>query len=273
MYYKQQLAEEFSAWFGDSPAVQLQRLGDPDVARRLRREYGMDPETMRILTRFYGTLDWRLPYAHAIYWAYQGHQRAEARDQIKSNRMLFQSVYAAMKKGRLVEDAELDLFATAPSLDVIPRLGIMHEQALQAFGPGRAVDQYKRFLAEAALLLCEAGRQAQAEGLHRRYLRLLADDEAPPPFERFVYDRYFLQRTGESSEAVESGIVRVWSRHYYWQAVGDAGYARGTRSLARLLHRVARASKSTDSIEADLQTTGHTLALKNMPPALRERLR
>jgi hypothetical protein len=177
-----------------------------------------------------------------------------------------------MKKGRLVEDSNLDLFATAPSLEVIPRLGIMHEQAMQAFGEGRAVEQYQRFLAEAALLLCEAGRQTEAKGLHARYLQLVTEDTAQPSFERFIYDRYFLQRDAVHPKAVGSGIVQVWSRHFYWQAVGDAGYTDGTRSLAGILHRVATESGSTDSPESDLRSTGRELALRDMPPALRARL-
>ena len=77
MYYKQQWANEMAKVFGKSEAQPGRADPSPDrrpaSARRLLREqYKMDPEFMKEVDERYGPLEWRLPEAHAIYWAALG---------------------------------------------------------------------------------------------------------------------------------------------------------------------------------------------------------
>jgi hypothetical protein len=81
MYYKIAWANEMSEVLGD---------GKPDwdalihpvtpeqiqKATLLREKFKMDPEFMKLLDERYGPLEWRLPEAHAIYWAADGLKEA-----------------------------------------------------------------------------------------------------------------------------------------------------------------------------------------------------
>jgi hypothetical protein len=81
VYYKGAWAlEMMNAFGGERP--NFDRLINPETAdeqqraRLLRDKYKMDPAKMRSLDERYGPVDWRLPEAHAIYWASVGLDRS-----------------------------------------------------------------------------------------------------------------------------------------------------------------------------------------------------
>ncbi|MCZ7593341.1 MAG: hypothetical protein M5U15_14925 [Kiritimatiellae bacterium] len=81
MYYKQAWAAEMAElWNGPTPDFDflIANPNDPR-AQRLRDRYKMDPAAMREIDQRYGPLDWRLPQAHAIYWAWQSRALAKKR--------------------------------------------------------------------------------------------------------------------------------------------------------------------------------------------------
>ena len=49
--------------------IHPQTADQKDRARLLRETYKMDPQFMKEVDERYGPLEWRLPEAHAIYWA------------------------------------------------------------------------------------------------------------------------------------------------------------------------------------------------------------
>ena len=77
MYYKQMWANEMAGVFGMN-APDWDELINPqteDAKKRaalLRDIYKMDPAYMKQIDERYGPLEWRLPDAHAIYWAAEG---------------------------------------------------------------------------------------------------------------------------------------------------------------------------------------------------------
>ena len=94
MYYKREWAAEMGLLFdGPRPdyAFCLTHPDDPRV-KRMREEYKLLTEVMQKVDEQYGPLDWRLPAAHAIYWAYRGRPYAKGFDQIQIDRMIFQSM-------------------------------------------------------------------------------------------------------------------------------------------------------------------------------------
>jgi hypothetical protein len=81
MFYKQQWRREMDKVFGKkNPDLdELIHPQPPDQQARaqlLRDKYKMDPELMKQVNERYGPLEWRLPEAHAIYWAALGLRRA-----------------------------------------------------------------------------------------------------------------------------------------------------------------------------------------------------
>src|SRR5260370_41852421 len=68
-------------------------------AALLRDKFKMDPRLMKEVDQHYGPLEWRLPEAHAIYWAAKGLEAAKENpakvnqdDLITLRRVIYQSM-------------------------------------------------------------------------------------------------------------------------------------------------------------------------------------
>src|SRR5688500_3642849 len=75
--------------------------------RALREKYKMDPAWMMRVDERYGPLEWRLPDAHAIYWAAKGleltrDQQLRKEEFVGLRRVIFQSLQLAFMRGRLI---------------------------------------------------------------------------------------------------------------------------------------------------------------------------
>src|SRR6266436_1257939 len=114
MYYKQQWANEMAAVF-DKKKPDLEELIHPQTddqkARRrlLIEKYKMDPDFMKNVNERYGPLEWRLPEAHAIYWAAEGLESAKEHptkikpeDMITLRRVIYQCMLLSFQRGHLV---------------------------------------------------------------------------------------------------------------------------------------------------------------------------
>ena len=81
IYYKQQWAEAMTPFFGANGTnfeslIHPQTAGEKTNALVLREKYKLDPVFAQKTDSEYGPLDWRLPEAHAIYWAALGLEKA-----------------------------------------------------------------------------------------------------------------------------------------------------------------------------------------------------
>src|SRR5690242_6591065 len=82
MYYKQQWAKDMTPYFGPDGTNLDLLLNPPDAvaqtnALEFREKYKMDPAFIKKVDEEYGPFDWRLPEAHAIYWAAKGLEKAD----------------------------------------------------------------------------------------------------------------------------------------------------------------------------------------------------
>src|SRR6185295_17755845 len=107
-------------------------------ARLLRETYKMDPDFMQTVNDRYGPLEWRLPEAHAIYWAALGLEHArmhpekvKPEDLIMLRRVIYQSMQMSFQRGRLVVNPFLQEFEFGPNLDIIPKANSAYEQAME----------------------------------------------------------------------------------------------------------------------------------------------
>jgi hypothetical protein len=107
-YYKAAWAREMMDVFGgqrpDFEHLIAPRNADEQArARLLRERYKLDAGLMRDLNEQYGPLDWRLPEAHAVYWASVGMMRAKKEDDVRRLRTaVYQSMQLSFQRGRLV---------------------------------------------------------------------------------------------------------------------------------------------------------------------------
>ena len=82
IYYKTEWAKEMAQVFGDGKPnldelINPQTADQTNRARLLIEKYKMDPSFVKQVDEKYGPLEWRLPEAHAIYWAALGLERRQ----------------------------------------------------------------------------------------------------------------------------------------------------------------------------------------------------
>ncbi|MCF7847211.1 MAG: hypothetical protein K9M45_00050 [Kiritimatiellales bacterium] len=130
LYYKQRWAEKMES-----------ALSRPNELEALK----LDPETMQMLDKTYGAFDWRLPQAHAVYWAW--HSRSCARsgfDKAAASRMINQSILDACRAGRLVRDDSTGSFTLRPNLNLLPYAEKLFEQAANEGPDGETYREAKQ---------------------------------------------------------------------------------------------------------------------------------
>ena len=143
-YYKFAWAEEFGKVFGEGKGrPELDSLLRPTTAdakarvQLLRQKFKMDPLWMKEVDDRYGPLEWRLPDAHAIYWAVVGLEKTQKNklkkeDLITLRRVIFQSMQMAFQRGRLIfPNKAAKEFTYGPNLDIIPRANRAYEEMIE----------------------------------------------------------------------------------------------------------------------------------------------
>jgi hypothetical protein len=113
---------------------QLLNPTTPEAARRaatLREVYKLDPAVMKAVDDRYGPLDWRLPEAHALYWAWLGLDKSAGEDLITLRRVIYQSMQLAFTRGRLRIGPAGDIYLE-PNLDMIASADRAYEDMANA---------------------------------------------------------------------------------------------------------------------------------------------
>jgi hypothetical protein len=135
MYYKVQWRKQMEEVLGGKQPnfealIHPQTADETNRAALLRNKYKMDPVLMKQLDEEYGPLEWRLPEAHAIYWAAQGLKRAAENpskvsptdDLIMLRRVIYQCMQLSWQRGRIVDNPFVDEMEFGPNLDMIPKV-------------------------------------------------------------------------------------------------------------------------------------------------------
>jgi hypothetical protein len=134
-------------------------------AKKLRETYKLDPVLMKRADDTYGPFDWRLPEAHAIYWAMIGIDHSPEQDKVPLRREIFQPMLAAFMHGRIITNkfmpGQVDL---GPNLEMVANASKAYEDAIAAEPEyaehfGRA---HRNFLREAIYFLFAENREAEA---------------------------------------------------------------------------------------------------------------
>lgn len=226
MYYKQQWANEMSQIFGmDRPNFDALLNPQTDEDRQrvelLTRTYKMDPAFLKKVDDEYGPLEWRLPEAHAIYWAAKGLEMAEknprrvnTNDLIRLRRVIFQSMLMSFHRGRLIPDYINRRFEFGPNLDIIPKVNYAYEKAMEEDPANRENIRiaHRNFLRDAIYFLYTAGRETEAQ----RWYNYLAEHYPDKPLlegqpetlpRNFTVDQYAVARVTE--DVGETDPIRI----------------------------------------------------------------
>ena len=177
IYYKQQWANEMAKVF-DKKKPNLEELIHPQTEDQKQRrqllieKYKMDPEFMKTVDERYGPLEWRLPEAHAIYWAAEGLKRAQENpdkipkkdDLITLRRVIYQSMQLSFQRGKLVTNPFVHAFEFGPNLEIIPKVSAAYEQAAEedTENHDHILRAHRNFLRDAIYFLYAHNRVADA---------------------------------------------------------------------------------------------------------------
>ncbi|NCC51796.1 MAG: hypothetical protein EOM20_11325 [Spartobacteria bacterium] len=201
----------------------------------MREEYKLDPAVMEQIDATYGPLDWRLPPAHAIYWAYTGRPYAEGYEAVALDRMIYQSLIDAFRSGALYADEAKGLFLTMPDITLLPKVKQVFEEAIEKHPGQETIAQaYEIFLKE-AILTCYSHHQVKRarelfDEMNRRF-----PPSIPLDFDAFLYDTLTEEITDSSPKTILQLIEGAVYQSEFWARIGDEEQAEGYQALARNL--------------------------------------
>ncbi len=134
-YYKVAWATEMQELFGGKPnfdtLVSPQTAEEKERVKVLREKYKMDPQLMKETDELYGPLEWRLPDAHAIYWAEAGRRKAKDEEQQTLRRSIYQTMQMAFSRGGLTENKVDKSFTLGPNLDLAEKVNGTYEKMME----------------------------------------------------------------------------------------------------------------------------------------------
>jgi hypothetical protein len=133
----------------------------------LREKYKMDPQEMKAVDESYGPLDWRLPEAHAIYWAAVGLEKSKKKELSMLRRVIYQSLQMAVMRGRVLAVRADGRIRFGPNLALVAKANDAYEKMIaEETEPNQryAIGQARRnFLREVVYFFYAYGRGAEAK--------------------------------------------------------------------------------------------------------------
>jgi hypothetical protein len=241
LYYKAQLAQEMQELFG-GPRPDFGALIDPVTpeararADRLRDQYRMDPRVMKEVDDRYGPVEWRLPEAHAIYWATVGLAKSKPKDLITLRRVVYQSMHMVVMRGRLIS---LDPLRMGPNLGLLPRAQAAYQQMIEEDVEMRHAikEAHKNFLREMVYIIYTYNRIAEAQ----RWFQLTRE-QYPDAFpagmslEEYVLARLTLGLSSMTMDRARAVLEGMLLQYFVSLATDEDDRATGLELLARRFH-------------------------------------
>ena len=239
IYYKQQWANQMAGVFGKMRAANFDELINPQTddekkrAALLREKFKMDPRLMKQVDEHYGPLEWRLPEAHAIYWAVAGLEAAKRNpgkvnpeDLMQLRRSIYQDMLLSFQRGRLEVNNIDKVFDLGPNLDIIPNVNRAYEDQM-AEAPGdkdKMLSGHRNFLRQAIYSLYVYNRTADAakwfKYLGEKYPDKPIIDDDPLSFPRnvtldqYVFSNLQVDITETSRDRVKTVIEGLQRKAY-----------------------------------------------------------
>jgi len=127
---------------------------------------------MRQIDQRYGSLDWRLPESHALYWAHDGLQSKGEHGLL--DRIIYQCLSISFFSGNLDFDAELGTYARSPATQLLPGVLLAYETAMERESADAVRSAFSGFLKAAIPELERQDMSAEAGHLVTQLRELIA---------------------------------------------------------------------------------------------------
>lgn len=241
-FYKQQWAAEMMEVLGkdgDYQTLLKSSLNEEEAQKlqTLKSNYKLDPEYMREIDEEYGPLDWRLPEAHAIYWAERGlDYEPDPGDAIRLRMIVWQSMQLAFQRGRLIDNPVDRYFEFGPNLEIVGRVDDTFIRMMEADPERqwRVELGHKNFLATAVYFLFVENRHGDAAHWFNRLKELYPDfpglESGVEGFVVAQVEKNLDQFNIDKANAILEGLIL---NSFYYLAIGEDDQANGYDALAR----------------------------------------
>lgn len=215
--------------------------------RRMTEEYRMDPVMMQQVEAEVGPMDWRLPQAHSIYWAWRGLKYAEGYERLFLERMIFQNMADAFRQGRYFYDPVEDIFIPSPLPDLYPFVRRAFLKALNEHPDDSSMQTaYFNFLTHALTVFYTYHRTSDAQAIFQEIQERYPSDATRRGFESFVVET-FTERVEDLSDFDAQALVQgSFYQSFFWLALGDPERAAGYDRLARACWQAYMAPRMDD---------------------------
>ncbi|MBI3418078.1 MAG: hypothetical protein HY043_22540 [Verrucomicrobia bacterium] len=225
----------------------------------MRDKYKLEPARMKRVDERFGPFDWRMPEAHAIYWAMLckerlaelGQEKAKKDDLIKLRRVIYQSMQLAFQRGRFIENKVTGKLEVSANLDIVANANAAYEQMMDEDEPNRDHIQtgHKNFLKSAVYFLYAQNRITESKKWFA-YLKEKYPQAVPPgaTVEDFALDMIQTDVSETSHMRVRNAIEGLLTGSFYNLAIGQQDDSVGRYSLAlkawqRFQSEVSRSEK------------------------------
>ena len=259
-YYKTAWAKEMTPFFGPhgtnfDSLINPQTAGERTNTVVLREKYKIDPVLAKKVNEQWGPLDWRLPEAHAIYWASLGlQQAAEHPDKVSKNdlimlrRVIYQSMLQAFHHGQIIDNPFTQSAELGPNIALVNKVNDSYETEMRE-DPADADHMsvgHRNFLADAVYYLYEQNRMADAQKwykyLSQKYPNktLLENDPTSFPanltLDQFAVGRVQGDVVDTSQDNTTAAIEGLLITSYENMALGDDDRSTAAGLLARKVY-------------------------------------
>jgi hypothetical protein len=257
-YYKQHWAQDMTPYFGPQGTnfTELLQPGSTNAVILLEK-YKIDPAFAEKVNEQWGPLDWRLPEAHAIYWACKGlddakknPERVKESDLITLRRVIYQSLQQSFRHGRIISDPLTHRVELAPNLDIMDKAS---DSYMQMYADETDLNQkngiliaHRNFLRMAIEYLYLDDRMSQAQ----KWFKYLGDHYPDKPIldydpkalpNTMTLDEYIFRdmtedAAGTSLDDTTSDIIGLLVKSYKNLALGEDDRYQAFQALAQKFH-------------------------------------
>ncbi|HEY3863445.1 MAG TPA: hypothetical protein VGO59_16330 [Verrucomicrobiae bacterium] len=253
MLYKLRWAQEMQKVIGPPPNTNwMPELENPKTAAEkaraaeLRDVYKMDPAIMEKVDEEYGPFDWRLPDAHAVYWAelYRQHTHMNKEDTDSLRRSIFQSLRGDCFRGGALAPSVTNVternFMLWPNLGLVPKINSAYEEMISEQPNSNFQNAHKNFLKEAIPLLFINNQVAQAtfwfNYLKQTYTNAFVGRQQNISLQDFVVATVADDNEGTDMDRVNANLVGMYRSEFLCLVSDNDDEAQHYKQLADIVY-------------------------------------
>ena len=208
--------------------------------RWLKADLKLDVKVINKLIDGYGPLDFRLPEAHAIYWAHMGLKSSNNGKNLDCERMIFQSLKSAFISGKLTQLTEKSGIHISPNIALADTVRKSYQDALKNHNENKTIlAGYENFMIDAIVILYLYDQRNKAEE-YLHFMRNMIEFEESNKFRKEIDEFVIYELAGDlqsiSRDKVLAIIKALILQSCNSVAFGDNNRALGLELIAKKLH-------------------------------------